>query len=112
MQSTDHQLEVVVHGQVGRGGKGAVDDEEEGSLGFVRMQQIVVECTHAGGAELGSLVVALNDNVLEGESAVAHLGLASVQHIATVDVEHVCLVAFDETQREREDSVLEGSGHL
>ena len=57
-------------------------------------------------------MVTLNDNVLEGESAVAHLGLASVQHIATVDVEHVCLVAFDETQREREDSVLEGSGHL
>ena len=108
----DHQLEVVVHGQVGRGGKGDVDEEEEGSLGFVRIQQIVVECTHAGGAELGSLVVALNDNVLEGESAVAHLGLASVQHIATVDVEHVCLVAFDETHKEREDSASDRSGYL
>ena len=57
-------------------------------------------------------MVALTLNVLEGESVVAALRLTSVQHIAAVDVEHVCLVAFDETNREREDSVSEGSGHL
>ena len=62
MQSTDHQLEVVVHGQVGRGGKGAVDEEEEGSLGFVRMQQIVVECypnpIHTNPIHIGFLLLA------------------------------------------------------
>ena len=60
-----------------------------GSLGFAWIQQIVVEYIHAGGTDLGSLVVALAENILEGEPAVANLGLVSVQHIAAVDVERV-----------------------
>ena len=107
----DHELEVVVQGQVGRGDRGADDVDEEGRLGVVWMQQIAVECIHVGGTEDGFLV-AMAETHLKWESAVAQVGLVSVQHIAAVDVEHVHLVAYNETHREREHSAPDGSGNL
>lgn len=106
----DHELEVVVQGQVGRGDRGA-DDVEEGRLEVVWMQQIAVECIHVGGTEDGYLV-AMAETHLKWESAVAHVGLVSVQYIAAVDVEHVHLVAYNKTHWEREGSAPDGSGNL
>lgn len=105
-----HELEVVVQGQVGRGDRGADDGEEEGRLGVVWMQQIAVECVHVGGTEHGFLV-AMAETHLKWVSAVAHVGLMSVQHIPA-DVEHMCLVAYNETYWEEEDSASDGLGNL
>lgn len=107
----DHELEVVVQGQVGRGDRGADDVKEEGRLGVVWMQQIAVECIHVGGTEDGFLV-AMAETHLKWESAVAHVELVSVQHIPAVDVEHVRHVAYNETYWEEEDSASDGSGNL
>ena len=107
----DHELEVVVQGQVGRGDRAADDGKKEGRLGVVWMQQIAVEYIHVGGTEHGFLV-AVAETHLKWESAVAHVGLVSVQHIPAEIVEHVCLVAYNEIHWEEEDSASDGSGNL
>ena len=83
----------------------------EDCMGVVWMQQIAVECIHVGGTEDGFLV-AMAETHLKWESAVAQVGLVSVQHIPAVDVEHVCLVAYNEIHWEEEDSAADGSGNL